>query len=171
MRHRSLLHTLAFACLRRAILWQWMIFSLSGNEGPSNPKPRSSNDVTRESINPSRKVLIIDDDEGFREAVYFQVGSHGVQVEQVDSGEAAITKIQNGDSYDLILLDVMMPEKDGIVTYHDLRRINANALIVFMSAEPGTDECKEAERLEELLPKPIPDDDLIRLLLICGEDA
>lgn len=112
------------------------------------------------------KVLVIDDDKGYGDSVSFIFRTQpGAQVEAVDSGAAGIARVRDGRRYDLILLDVMMPDLNGIETYYILKQIDPNIRVVFMSVDPSTEEWKTAESLASVLPKPIPPDELTRLLI------
>ena len=59
-----------------------------------------------------RKVLFADDDPGMRAIVYINLEAEGFDVTVVDDGEAALQEIERLLP-DLIVLDVMMPGRDG----------------------------------------------------------
>lgn len=65
-------------------------------------------------------LLLIDDNQGFREALTLRLQTEGFEVTAVASGQEGLgrTALQ---AFDLILLDMLMPEKDGIATYQELR--------------------------------------------------
>ena len=66
------------------------------------------------------RILLIDDNQNFREAFERRLRAEGFEVTPVDSGQEGLhrTAVQ---SFDLILLDMLMPGKDGITTYQELR--------------------------------------------------
>jgi len=76
-----------------------------------------------------KKILLIDDEEDIRELLTYNLEKEGYSVTTADNGTQGIIP-------DLILLDVMMPEKDGIETCTELRAIREleKTLIVFLSA-------------------------------------
>lgn len=60
-----------------------------------------------------KKVLIVEDDQFLREFYQELLESEGMIIDTAADGESAINKIHEG-GYDLILLDIMLPKKDGL---------------------------------------------------------
>ena len=60
-----------------------------------------------------KKILIVEDDQFLREFYQELLESEGMAVETAPEGETASSKIHQG-GYDLILLDIMLPKKDGL---------------------------------------------------------
>ncbi|MGE0560407.1 MAG: response regulator transcription factor [Flavobacteriales bacterium] len=81
------------------------------------------------------KILLVDDENDILEFVSYNLTKEGFQVLTCNNGKEAI-KIAQKESPDLIILDVMMPEMDGIETCHELRNIDKlrDTLIIFLSA-------------------------------------
>ena len=82
-----------------------------------------------------KKILLIDDEVDILEIMSYNLEKEGYLVTTATNGNDGIEKAKEMIP-DLILLDVMMPEKDGIETCQDLRQIKElqNTLIVFLSA-------------------------------------
>lgn len=82
-----------------------------------------------------KKILLIDDEQDILEIISYNLEKEGYQVFTAGNGNEGIAKAKE-ILPDLILLDVMMPEKDGIETCQDLRKIKElqRTLIVFLSA-------------------------------------
>ena len=82
-----------------------------------------------------RKILLIDDELDILEILSYNLEKEGYQVFTANNGNEGIAKAKEIIP-DLILLDVMMPEKDGIETCQELRQIKElqKTLIVFLSA-------------------------------------
>lgn len=82
-----------------------------------------------------KKILLIDDEQDILEIISYNLEKEGYQVFTAGNGNEGIAKAKE-ILPDLILLDVMMPEKDGIETCQDLRKIKElqKTLIVFLSA-------------------------------------
>jgi len=81
------------------------------------------------------KILIVDDEQDILEIIGYNLKKEGFEVFTADNGKAAINvAIENKP--DLIILDVMMPEMDGMETCYQMRNIPAlkNILITFLSA-------------------------------------
>lgn len=78
---------------------------------------------------PGHRVLIIDDEDDIREIAALSLETvAGWEVLMANSGAAGIRKAQE-QLPDAILLDVMMPEKDGPTTFREMRSIPAIAHI------------------------------------------
>lgn len=82
-----------------------------------------------------KKILLIDDELDILEILTYNLEKEGYTVFSADNGKDGIIKAKEIIP-DLILLDVMMPEKDGIETCQDLRKIDElkDTLIIFLSA-------------------------------------
>lgn len=82
-----------------------------------------------------KKILLIDDEQDILEILSYNLEKEGYDVSTALNGIEGIEKAREIIP-DLILLDVMMPEKDGIETCQDLRKIKElqQTLIVFLSA-------------------------------------
>lgn len=83
----------------------------------------------------SKKILLIDDEQDILEILSYNLEKEGYEVVTASGGEEGIEKARTLVP-DLILLDVMMPGKDGIETCQELRQIKSlqKTLIVFLSA-------------------------------------
>jgi len=81
------------------------------------------------------KILIVDDDNDILEFLSYNLQKYAYQVYTAINGNEAIVKAKQIIP-DLILLDVMMPEIDGIEACEEIRKIKEldNTLIVFLSA-------------------------------------
>lgn len=60
------------------------------------------------------RILLAEDDDVMREYLARALTKSGYAVESVDRGTAALELIQAGQSFDLLLTDIVMPEMDGI---------------------------------------------------------
>jgi two-component system, OmpR family, alkaline phosphatase synthesis response regulator PhoP len=106
----------------------------------------------------AKKILIADDENDILEIISFNLLQHGYQVVTAKNGNEAIEKAR-AEKPDLIILDVMMPFKNGIEVCNILRLDAAfsKTLIIFLSALH--DEVTEVKGLEtgadDYLTKPI----------------
>lgn len=82
-----------------------------------------------------KKILLIDDEQDILEILTYNLAKEGYEIHTATNGNEGI-EVARKVLPDLILLDVMMPEKDGIETCQDLRKIKElqKTLIVFLSA-------------------------------------
>lgn len=83
----------------------------------------------------SEKILLVDDEPDILEFISYNLIKEGYDVSTSNNGKEAI-ELAKKIKPDLIILDVMMPEMDGIETCHEIRAIETlkNTLIAFLSA-------------------------------------
>lgn len=88
----------------------------------------------------SYRILLVDDEPDILEFVGYNLTREGFEVESASNGLVAIEKAQSFQPH-LVLLDVMMPEMDGMETCRRIKEIPslARTIIVFLSAR-GEDE-------------------------------
>src|SRR6266436_4288024 len=86
------------------------------------------------------KILVVDDEPSIRKYLQTLLEVDGFEVETVSSGKEALTKISVVDRPDFIILDVLMPEMNGIETMKELMQIDRslNVLMLSCSNEVGT---------------------------------
>lgn len=70
--------------------------------------------------NQQKKILIVEDDQFLREFYEELLVAEGYTVDTAPEGETGLRKIQN-NPYDLVLLDLMLPKKDGVQILRDLK--------------------------------------------------
>lgn len=102
-------------------------------------------------------LLVVDDEEGNRDVLSRQLTKQGYVVAMAENGQKALDMLA-ADAYDMVLLDIMMPELDG---YEVLRRIRADSRlqhipVVMISALSDMDSVARCITLgaEDYLPKP-----------------
>ncbi len=71
----------------------------------------------------ARKALIVDDDMRNIFALATVLDSHGMVIVSADNGREAIRLVQEDPSIDIVLMDIMMPEMDGLETMQQIRRL------------------------------------------------
>jgi CheY-like chemotaxis protein len=77
-------------------------------------------------------ILVIDDDEMVRSTVKAMLESRSHEVVVAVDGEDGLRQLQK-QSFDLILCDIFMPNKDGIGTLREVRRVDADLPIIIMT--------------------------------------
>lgn len=108
----------------------------------------------------SKKLtMIVDDDAGVREYFKFFIANQGFRVKTVGDGDAAVTEIR-ADRPDLILLDLMLPLRDGIDVLRELRRGDTEQIpVIVISGYNATRKCVEAIKRDfgvlDFLEKPV----------------
>ena len=113
-------------------------------------------------------MLVVDDDVRNVFAMTSVLEAAGLEVVYADNGQAGIDALEADPAIDLVLMDVMMPGKDG---YETIRAIRANATccdkpIVAVTAkalEDDREKCLEAGA-SDYLPKPVDVNRLLELI-------
>lgn len=109
---------------------------------------------------PDARVLLVDDNKVNLKVARALVDSFKIQTVAVDNGYEAIDLIKNGEKFDLIFMDHMMPGLDGIQTtqkIHELEIEEAQTPIVALTANTGGDIEEQffASGMCDFLPKPV----------------
>lgn len=79
------------------------------------------------------KILLIEDDAAIRLAIKESLESENYFVDEVDNASAALKKISN-DNYDLILLDLILPDMDGVELCKKLRADDIRVPIIMVTS-------------------------------------
>ena len=79
-------------------------------------------------------ILLVEDDENLGFVLTDFLGISGYKVEHATDGVAGFESFQNG-KFDLCLLDVMMPFKDGFTLAQEIRKLDENVPIIFLTAK------------------------------------
>jgi DNA-binding response OmpR family regulator len=83
-----------------------------------------------------KKVLVAEDEESIREFIVINLTRSGYDVEQAENGAVALEKFNNDpNSFDVAILDIMMPEVDGLAVCKELRKYSADLGIIMLSAK------------------------------------
>ena len=114
------------------------------------------------------KVMIVDDNKLNLKVAERILKSYKFNVELVTSGKDCIYKVKEGRKYDMIFLDHMMPEMDGIEVVHILKKLvdyNIPPIVALTAnAITGMREMYLREGFDEYLSKPININDLNKLI-------
>lgn len=89
------------------------------------------------------KVLVVDDALFTRKVLREILESEGYEVIEATNGREAVDKFQT-ERPDLVLLDVSMPEMDGLTTLHAIKEINPDAKVIMVSAMGQSSTVQEA---------------------------
>lgn len=91
-----------------------------------------------ETTPPGARVLVVDDEAAIRDLLEYGLGQAGFDVRSVRDGHAALDAVRNWTP-EVIVLDVMLPEVDGLTLLPALRRLT-EVPIVMLSAKTATTE-------------------------------
>mgnify|MGYP002069266546 CR=1 FL=1 len=82
-----------------------------------------------------KKVLVAEDEESIREFIVINLTRSGYDVMQAENGAAALNIFQKeGGDFDVAILDIMMPEMDGLTVCKELRQRSSDLGIIMLSA-------------------------------------
>ncbi len=108
------------------------------------------------------KILLCEDDENLGMLLREYLQSRGYDADLQPDGEAgykAFTRVK----YDLCVLDVMMPKKDGFTLASDIRNINSEVPIIFLTAKSMKEDILQGFKLgaDDYLSKPFSMEELL----------
>jgi DNA-binding NtrC family response regulator len=104
----------------------------------------------------SIKVLLVDDEKEFTSILSERMKSRGLTVDIANTGPVAIKKVKE-KSYDAIILDLAMPEMDGIEAMKHLLQENPDLQVIFLTGHATLEKGIEAVKLGavEFMEKPV----------------
>jgi len=79
------------------------------------------------------KILVVEDEISIQKILEFEIQQAGFEVDLAGDGAIGFEKARTGE-YDVIILDVMLPKKDGFTVCRELRELNINTHIILLSA-------------------------------------
>src|SRR6202023_672403 len=102
------------------------------------------------------KILVVDDEPSIRKYLQTLLEVDGFAVEAVPSGKEALQKIGAGERPDFVILDVLMPEIDGLETLRQMMQLDRSLNVIMLSCSNEVTTVVEAIRLGALdyLTKP-----------------
>lgn len=107
-------------------------------------------------------VLIVDDEERYRTTLRKLLTVKGIDAKDVGSAREAFEEIEE-NSYDVILLDVKMPEMNGIEALGRIKKDHPSVEVIILTGHASVDAAVEIMKLGgyEYLLKPCPIDELV----------
>jgi two-component system KDP operon response regulator KdpE len=107
------------------------------------------------------RVLIVDDDPRILKFLEVKLKASGYEVLTANSGFEALEQVEAQEP-DLVVLDVIMPKKDGFETLRELRAFSSVPVIILSAKEANTDKIKGLELgADDYLAKPFSPDELV----------
>jgi len=94
----------------------------------------------------NKSILVVDDERDFLKIISSRIESWGHKVISVSSGSEALTVIKDKKP-DIVILDYMMPDMDGIATLKKIRHIDKKLPVIMFTAYPNEETIKGAEKL------------------------
>src|SRR6195256_4955513 len=102
------------------------------------------------------KILVVDDEPSIRKYLQTLLEVDGFDVETVSSGRDALARVNKGERPDFIILDVLMPEMNGLDTLKELMQVDRSLNVIMLSCSNEVGTVVEAIRIgaHDYLTKP-----------------
>ena len=85
------------------------------------------------------KILVVDDEKLLVKGIKFNLENEGYAVDACYDGESAVN-MARGENYDLIILDLMMPKKDGLQACQEIRSFSTVPIIMLTARSEDADK-------------------------------
>jgi len=82
----------------------------------------------------NRQILIVDDDDSSSFLLGEILKRTGAELSYVDTGNAAVDFIKDHPLTDLVLMDIQLPDKDGLTATREIKEINGKIHVITQSA-------------------------------------
>ena len=92
------------------------------------------------------KVLLVDDEKDFLDIMAERMGAWGMEVSTATSAEKALKMVLK-ESYDAVIMDLMMPEMDGFSALKLFKKTRPDVPIILLTANVPEEKCMEAIKL------------------------
>ena len=108
------------------------------------------------------RILIVDDDPDIREVLKVLLGSENAEVIEAGNGLDAVNMVKKDENIDLVILDVMMPEMDGVEACEKIREFS-KVPILFLTAKSRDQDMVEGYTKggDDYLVKPFSQTELV----------
>ena len=108
------------------------------------------------------KILIVEDDPNLGKILFEYLDAKNFDISLAIDGEEGLEKFLN-NTWDLLVLDVMMPKKDGFSLAKDIRKVDQDIPIIFLTAKSQKDNIIKAFKLgaDDYLTKPFSIEELL----------
>jgi DNA-binding response OmpR family regulator len=103
------------------------------------------------------RILIVEDEEHLAQGLRFNFEAEGHVVQTTDRGEEALTRLlKNGETFDALVLDVMLPGKDGFAVARELREAENYIPLLMLTARARPEDVLKGfeSGADDYLPKP-----------------
>ena len=114
---------------------------------------------------PKANILVLDDDPVVRRALTDTLADEGYQVATAADGIEGLEKAR-GQTFDILLVDLKLPDMDGIEVLREIRKVTPEVIVILMTAYATLETAKEAMQLGayDYLAKPLDPDAVTALL-------
>ena len=110
-------------------------------------------------------VMVVDDNQFMRQRLSKVLSGNGYQVIEAEDGEQAV-KAYSSSRPDVVLMDVVMPQKDGLEALADIRQFDSQAVVIMLTALDQQSVAVKAVQsgAKDFLAKPVAPEQLMETL-------
>ena len=125
----------------------------------------NSEDEMSITNNNEKTILVIDDEQGICDTLELILKQEGYGVHTVTSGSGALIWLRDKKA-DIVLLDIKMPDANGIDVLRDLRKQDKDTIVIILTAYSTISDAREAMQLGayDFITKPF-DMELVKTLV------
>lgn len=108
------------------------------------------------------RILLVEDDHNFGDVLSSYLEMNDFDITLAPDGSAGLEQFQK-NAYDLCILDVMMPKKDGFTLAKEIRELNGEIPIIFLTAKSLKEDVIQGFKIgaDDYIPKPFSSDELL----------
>lgn len=108
------------------------------------------------------RILVVDDEDDFRETIVKRLKGRNLDTTGVASGEEAL-KIMESESFDVVVLDVRMPGMDGIEALKEMKKKKPLTEVIMLTGHASVESGIQGMQLGafDYVMKPVPLDELL----------
>jgi DNA-binding NtrC family response regulator len=119
---------------------------------------------------PNGSILVIDDEAEIREGLELLLSSEGYAVTSAETGQLGLARLEE-EPYDLVLLDVSLPDRNGLDLLRDIRQRDPELPIVLITAYGSIDMARQAFKsgAQDYITKPWSNDELLAQVALAVE--
>ena len=102
------------------------------------------------------RILLVDDEQISRYSLSLKLNKQGYEVVSESTGEKAMKRLKNGE-FDLCILDMVMPDMDGMETFEQIKKINPDVPVIMLSGKSSTEKAVEVMKMGayDYITKPV----------------
>ena len=109
------------------------------------------------------RVLFVDDERDVRHGTGIFLRKFFDDVVVCSNGQEGLSAFYKDEDFDVVITDIMMPVMDGIEMAHEIRKMNSDVFVIFLTASRGVSEL-DKELSNMTLQKPLSFDDMILIM-------
>lgn len=128
----------------------------------------SKRKLIQQQVQKNKRILLVDDEYDINFVMKAVLGENGFKVDSFTDTTEALSYFSAG-VYDLVILDVIMPEMDGFSLYEKIKKLDDKVTICFLTATD--DACYEILKKDHpsinencVIHKPVDNESLLRLI-------